>query len=149
MRKQVKFGQLPPEPIGTANLCEITHSAGYSQWRSNSHHLKQELTLLVAHEDPIKITRLKLKNTQGKARRLTVTYYAELVLGVTRSNSAPHIVTEFDPKLNALFAKNVWNADFAERMAFLTTDRQVHGFTGDRSEFLGREGCFKKTCCFS
>jgi cyclic beta-1,2-glucan synthetase len=132
-----------PAPIGTANLCEITHSAGYSQWRSNSHHLKQELTLLVAHEDPIKITRLQLKNTQGQARRLTVTYYAELVLGVTRSNSAPHIVTEFDPKLKALLAKNVWNADFSERMAFLTTDRQVHGFTGDRSEFLGREGCFK------
>jgi cyclic beta-1,2-glucan synthetase len=132
-----------PDPIGTSNLCEITHSAGYSQWRSNSHHLKQELTILVAHEDPIKITRLKLKNTQGQARRLTVTYYAELVLGVTRSSSAPHIVTEFDPKTNALLARNVWNADFSERMAFLCTDRQVHGFTGDRAEFLGREGSFK------
>jgi len=144
-----QFWTVTPKPIGTANLCEITHSAGYSQWRSNSHHLKQELTLHVAHEDPIKITRLKLKNTQGQARRLTVTYYAELVLGVTRSNSAPHIVTEFDPKSNALLAKNVWNADFAERMAFLSTDKQVHGFTGDRSEFLGRDGGFKKPAALS
>lgn len=132
-----------PEPIGTANLCEITHGAGYSQWRSNSHHLKQELTILVAHEDPVKITRLTLKNTQSKARRLTVTYYAELVLGVTRSNSAPHIVTEFDTNTNAILARNVWNADFSARIAFLCSDRQAHGFTGNRSEFLGREGSFK------
>ena len=133
-----------PNPIGTTNLCEITHGAGYSQWRSNAYHLEQELTVLVAHEDPVKITRLKLKNTQGQARRLTVTYYAELVLGVTRSSTAPYIVTEFEPKTNAMLAKNVWNADFAERIAFLSSDRQVHGFTGDRSEFLGREGSFKE-----
>jgi cyclic beta-1,2-glucan synthetase len=131
-----------PDPIGTNNLCEITHGAGYSQWRSNSHHLEQALTVMVAHEDPVKITRLALKNTQGKARRLTVTYYAELVLGAARSSSAPHIVTEFDPKTNALLARNVWNAAFSERMTFLCSDRQVHGFTGDRSEFLGREGGF-------
>jgi cyclic beta-1,2-glucan synthetase len=138
-----------PEPIGTANICEITHSAGYSQWRSNSHYLKQEMTVLVAHEDPLKIVRLTLKNTLGKPRRLTLTYYAELVLGVTRSKSAPHIVTEFDPKSNALLAKNVWNADFSERIAFLSTDRQVHGFTGDRSEFLGRDGSFNKPAALS
>lgn len=132
-----------PKPIGTGSLCEITHSAGYSQWRSNSHHLKQELSTLVAHQDPIKITRLKLKNTQDKARRLTVTYYAELELGIKRSNSAPHIVTEFDPKTKSMLATNAWNADFSERTAFLCSDRQVHGFTGDRTEFLSRGGDFK------
>ncbi len=132
-----------PNPIGTANLCEITHGAGYSQWRSNSHHLKQELTVLVADEDPVKITRLKLNNTQGKARRLTVTYYAELVLGSARSNSSPHIVTEYDHTQNALLARNACNADFSKRITFLCSDRQIHGFTGNRSEFFGREGGFK------
>jgi cyclic beta-1,2-glucan synthetase len=134
---------ITPEPIGTANLCEITHCAGYSQWRSNSHHFKQALTIQIAHEDPVKIIQLKLKNTQDKARRLTITYYAELVLGVTRSKNAPHIVTEYDTKTNAMLARNVWNADFAERMTFLCSDKQVHGFTGDRSEFLGRGRSFK------
>jgi cyclic beta-1,2-glucan synthetase len=133
-----------PDPIGTANLCEITHGAGFSQWRSNSHHLKQELTILVANDDPIKITRLKLKNTQSKPRRLTITYYAELVLGVTRSTSAPHIVTEFDPNTHSLLARNVWNTDFAERVTFLCSDQPIHSFTADRSEFFGREGGFNK-----
>jgi cyclic beta-1,2-glucan synthetase len=138
-----QFWTVTPAPIGTGELCEVTHSAGYSQWRSNSHNLEQELTILVAHKDPVKITHLKLKNSQGKARRLTVTYYAELVLGVTRSNSAPHIVTEFDSRANAIVAKNVWNADFSERMAFLCSNQPVHGFTGDRAEFLGRDTSFK------
>lgn len=132
-----------PKPIGSGSLCEITYGAGYSKWRSNSHNLKQELTVFVAHDDPIKISRLKLNNIQGKARRLTVTYYAEIVLGVTRSKSAPHIITEFDPQTNAMFIRNFWNTDFAKRTAFLCSDRQVHGFTGDRAEFFGRNGDLK------
>ncbi len=138
-----------PAPIGTGELCEVTHSAGCSQWRSNSHQLEQQLTLYVAHQDPVKITRLALKNTQGKARRLTVTYYAELVLGVTRAKSAPHIVTEFDLNTKAILAKNVWHADFSERQTFLCSNQPVHGFTGDRTEFLGREAGYNMPAALS
>ncbi|MEW6981224.1 glucoamylase family protein [Colwelliaceae bacterium 6471] len=133
-----------PKPIGSGSLCEITHGAGFSQWRSNRHQLEQTLTISVAHEDPVKITRLRLRNTSGENKRFTATYYAELVLGVTRSAGGAHIVTEFDSKSGALLAKNVWNNDFGERVAFLCSDHPIHAVSCDRTEFIGREGNLNK-----
>jgi cyclic beta-1,2-glucan synthetase len=132
-----------PKPIGTGSLCEITHGAGYTVWRNIWQDLEQELQISVAEEDPVKIIRLRLHNCSEHARRLTVTYYAELTLGVTRHKSSPHIVSEFDPETNAILARNTWNTNFSERVTFLCSNRSVHGYTTDRTEFLGREGDFQ------
>jgi len=132
-----------PKPIGTGELCEITHGAGYTIWRSRKHDMEQELKISVAEKDPVKIVRLRLHNYSEHARRLTVTYYAELTLGVTRNKSSPHIVSEFDPETNAILARNTWNTNFSDRVTFLCSNRSAHGFTTDRTEFLGREGGFQ------
>jgi cyclic beta-1,2-glucan synthetase len=46
----------------------------------------------------------------------------------------------YDAPTRSLCASNRWNSDFADPVAFLTADREPHGLTADRSEFLGREG---------
>ena len=43
-----------------------------------------ELTVYVPMDDPIKISRLKIRNTSQKTRRLSVTAYVEWVLGPLR-----------------------------------------------------------------
>jgi cyclic beta-1,2-glucan synthetase len=89
--------------------------------------------------DPVKISRLRLRNLTGRRRRLSVTAYVEWVLGTTRSLSTTQVVTERDPRTGALLARNPWNVDFGERVAF--ADFGVGdgiSFTCDRSEFLGR-----------
>ena len=67
------------------------HGQGYSRFHHGSHGILVELLQFVPSEDPIKISRLTLKNDSGRARRLSVTGYVEWVLGSSRSASAPYI----------------------------------------------------------
>jgi cyclic beta-1,2-glucan synthetase len=90
--------------------------------------------------DPIKISRLRLRNTTDRRRRLSVTAYVEWVLGTSRSATASFISTEIDRQTGALFARNAWNAAFSSRIAFLDLAGRQIGWTGDRREFVGRNG---------
>ncbi len=91
-------------------------------------------------DDPIKISRLTLQNTSGRARRLSVTAYAEWVLGSSRSATAPYIITEIDAPTGALLARSAWAGEFGGRIAFADLCGRQISYTGDRSEFLGRNG---------
>ena len=68
---------------------------------------------------PVKFAVLKLRNLSGRPRRLSVTGYWEWVLGELRQKSLLHVQTEVDPKTGALLARNPFNAEFAERIAFV------------------------------
>ncbi len=128
-----------PAPAGGRAAFEIRHGAGYTQWRRSDHGLEQRLRVRVAAHDPVKIARLSLRNPGSQVRRLTATYLAEWVLGA-RPGISPLIETQYSPDLGALLATNGWEAEPGERVAFLAGASVPHGFTTDRTEFLGREG---------
>ena len=75
------------------------HGQGYSRFEHTSHGIALELLQYVPLDDPIKLSRLTLRNLSGRTRRLSVTAYVEWVLGTSRSASAPFVVTEIDPRL--------------------------------------------------
>lgn len=77
---------------------------------------------------------------QTRPRRITATYYAEWVLGTERSSTQPFIIPAYRPAQHALLARNPYNAEFGEAVAFLAASREPHGFSADRTEFLGRLG---------
>ncbi len=68
------------------------HGQGYSRFEYAAHGITLELTQYVAKDDPVKISRLKIVNRSGRARRLSVTAYVEWVLGQNRGAMAPFIV---------------------------------------------------------
>jgi hypothetical protein len=57
-----------------------------------------------------------------------------------RSKSGMHIITEADPVSGALFARNAYNTEFGGRVAFFNCDASLRTVTGDRTEFIGRNG---------
>jgi cyclic beta-1,2-glucan synthetase len=64
----------------------------------------------------------------------------EWVLGVSRAASAPFVVTEIDAPTEAMLARNHWSAEFGSRVAFADLAGRQLAWTGNRTEFLGRDG---------
>lgn len=114
------------------------HGWGYSRFEHEAHGIASELLVYVPLTDAIKISRLKLRNTTNRRRRLSVTAYVEWVLGVSRASSAPFVLTEIDPGSGALFARNPWSAAFGSRVSFLDLGGRQTSWTADRREFIGR-----------
>jgi cyclic beta-1,2-glucan synthetase len=116
----------------------VRHGQGYSVFEHTSHGVSQELLVFAPLDAPVKISLLRLRNRTARKRRFTVTNYNELVLGVARNSSAPYIITEIDEQASTIFAKNPFNNEFADRVAFVATSEPVLSATCDRKEFLGR-----------
>jgi cyclic beta-1,2-glucan synthetase len=118
----------------------VWHGQGYSRFQHAAHGIELDLLQYVPLHDPIKISRLTIRNISARKRRLSITAYVEWVLGPSRSASAPFIVTEIEPKTGALLARNPWNTAFGSRVAFADLAGRQTSWTGDRREFLGRNG---------
>ncbi|SDZ34062.1 cyclic beta-1,2-glucan synthetase [Jannaschia faecimaris] len=129
-----------PQPAGQEADCQIRHGMGFTRWRKHSHGLEQDLLCFVPSDAPVKLVRLRLTNRSGQDRRISGTFYAEWLLGALGSISRPHVVSRYDADLKAIVGRNLWNAEFASRAAFLTASADPHSLTGDRHDFLGREG---------
>ena len=116
------------------------HGQGYTCFEHTSHEVATRLVQFVPRDGPIKISRLTLENRSTRPRRLSVTAYVEWVLGASRAATAPFIVTEVDSETGAIFARNPWSQEFADRVAFADLGGRQTGWTGDRAEVLGRHG---------
>ncbi len=99
--------------------------------------------MYVATDAAVKFSVLKLRNLSGRARKLSATGYVEWVLGDLPAKSAMHVTTEISPKSGALCARNPYNPEFAEPVAFFDVDDPMRRISGDRTEFLGRNGSLR------
>lgn len=117
------------------------HGWGYSRFEYGVSGLEFGLIEFVPIADPVRISRLTISNNSGRTRRLTVAAYVEWVLGPSRAAAAPFTVTRSDPASGAMFASNAWVSGFAGRTAFLDLGGRQTSHSGDRREFIGRNGC--------
>jgi cyclic beta-1,2-glucan synthetase len=117
-----------------------THGQGYSRFEHEGQDLGLELLQFVPVDDPVKISRLRIVNKSDQARSLSVTAFVEWVLGASRAATAPFVATQIDPKTGAMFARNPWSNEFGGRVAFADLGGRQVAWTGDRTEFIGRDG---------
>jgi cyclic beta-1,2-glucan synthetase len=127
-------------PAGGQSPYITRHGFGYSVFEHIEDGIHTEMTVYVDMVSAIKFTVLKIRNQSGRPRNLSATGYIEWVLGDNRTKTAMHIHTEIDPDSGALFAKNQYNTEFNNRVAFFDVDYLEKTFTADRTEFMGRNG---------
>ncbi|MFA5117413.1 MAG: glucoamylase family protein [Candidatus Omnitrophota bacterium] len=134
-----------PTPLPARGEAGYTsrHGFGYSVFEHVENGIVSELTVFVSLEDRVKFSALKIRNISGRRRRLSVTSYYELVMGPSRDKYHMHILTEVDPKSGALFARNPYNKEFPARAVFLDVSEPARFVTGDRIEFIGRNGTMR------
>jgi cyclic beta-1,2-glucan synthetase len=134
-----------PTPLPSRGVTPYVtrHGFGYSVFEHTERGIHSEVWVYVAMDAPIKFTVLKVRNESGRSRRLSATGYAEWVLGDLRQKSAMHVITEIDPNSGAIFARNPYNTEFRDRTVFFDTDDTNRSLSGDRTEFLGRNGTLR------
>ncbi len=139
------FWSPTPLPARGATPYVTRHGFGYTAFEHTEGGIVSELWIHVAVDAPVKFYTLKVRNISGRTRSLSVAAYMEWVLGDLRSKSSMHVTTEIDARTGALFVRNPYNAEFSDRVAFLDVDGVVgRTVTGDRSEFIGRNGTLRK-----
>jgi cyclic beta-1,2-glucan synthetase len=135
------------------NMYAVTHGRGFTRFEHERYGIEHEMTIAVPLDDSVKIIKLVLRNKSEVARKLSITYYAEWVLGVRRPANAPFLVTEWEPSVRALLTHNVYQDTFRGAHTFLGIYPQGEevqwSWTADRSEFIGREGTFEQPAAMS
>ncbi|MGA8654900.1 MAG: hypothetical protein WB586_02030 [Chthoniobacterales bacterium] len=127
-------------PARGATTYVVRHGFGYSVYEHAESGIVSELTVFVAIDAPIKFAVFKLQNISGRSRRVSVTGYWEWVLGDLRPKNLLHVQTEVDGNTGALLARNYYSTEFSEQIVFVDVDDPGRTVTGDRMEFLGRNG---------
>ena len=135
-----QFWSPTPLPRRGATPYVSRHGFGYSVFEHTESGIHSELWVYVATDAAIKFSVLKLYNQSGRPRRLSATGYVEWVLGDLRPKTAMHVTSEVDPNNGALYARNAYNSEFSERVAFFDVDDNNRTLTCDRAEFIGRNG---------
>jgi len=135
-----EFWSPTPLPVQGATPYLIRHGFGYTIFEHTESGITTEVSIYVATDAPVKFTQIKLKNISGRPRRLSVTGYWEWVLGDLRAKNLLHVQTELDLRTGALMARNFYNTEFPDRVVFLDLTEEARTFTGDRKEFIGRNG---------
>ena len=125
------------QPIRGPGRYITRHGFGYSRFQHGEGGVEADLVQFVPVADPVKISHLRLHNTSAQTRRLSVTAYAEWVLGTTRTATAAHLVTEVDADTGAILARNPFGMAFPGRVAFADLGEQTRSRSADRGGFLG------------
>ncbi|MHB8422172.1 MAG: GH36-type glycosyl hydrolase domain-containing protein [Leptospirales bacterium] len=116
------------------------HGFGYSVFEHEEGGISSELSTYVAMDAPVKFMVVKLRNHSKRTYRLSLTGYWELVMGDWRHANLMHIVTETDPLSGAMFAHNAYGRECANRVVFAYVSEGERTVTGNRTEFIGRNG---------
>jgi len=118
----------------------IRHSAGLTRFSRSIEGVHHQLDIFVDDADPVRFAELTLVNTTPVLRHLSVFSYNDWVLGPPREGDSRHVITDYEPGVNAILATNPYNVEFPGHVAFAATSERPISATANRRSFIGRNG---------
>ena len=119
-----------PAPLGHDTEYTVRHRAGASVFEAERNGIATRLTLGMADDEPVRLSVLRVTNRDAVERRIRLTAYVEWTLGAQREHTQHHVHTAFEPELGAVFARNHFDPQFNEHVAFCALSEPVTGHTG-------------------
>lgn len=136
---------ISPKPVRDSGEYIIEHGFGFSEFKHEANEVLGEMTLFADLKESVKICRVRLKNIGTQKRKLSLIYYAKLVLGVCHEQTAQYIYTGFNDEKKYIYAVNPYSESFNRGICYM---KIVGGnnlsYTSDRREFIGRGGDVSK-----
>jgi cyclic beta-1,2-glucan synthetase len=129
-----------PEPIREQTPYTVKHGTGYSVFEHSHGKISTSLRVGVPDRDAVKISVLTIRNRGASSKRLTLTMYAEWVLGANREKTGQHVRTWMDEDISTMFARNSFDPEFRSWVAFASVSAPLRTYTAARREFVGRNG---------
>jgi cyclic beta-1,2-glucan synthetase len=139
------FWSPTPGPTPSRSEYEVSHGFGYTTFRHTSHELSQQVTVFMARDESVKLTRVHIVNQSRRKRRLSLFSYVHWALGGLASETAGAIATSCDNDLPVIWATNPGRELYGGYRAFSAItpdepDKSQTFFTCDRANFLGQYG---------
>ena len=122
------------------NKYNIIYGFGYAKYLHESFGIEQSLDVFIPKEDSVKVNILKLKNTTPNKKKLKILYYIKPVLGEDEIKSDGYINLKFDTSSNLVSIENLYNDEFKNTIAFVSSSEKIKSYTGDKAFFLGHGG---------
>ncbi len=135
-----RFWSPTPLPARGAGAYTTRHGFGCTVFEYAENGIASRMSCYVAVDAPVKFFALTIRNDSSYARRVSLTGFVEWVLGEQRAKTMLHVITEIDSDTGAMLARNPYNAEFPERVAFFRVSESSRTVSGSRTEFLGRTG---------
>jgi cellobiose phosphorylase len=128
------------KPIRDRGEYVAEHGFGYSNFKHEAQGIVGEVTYFTPINESLKLGYIKLKNNTDMDRMLSLTYFAQLTIGVYPQQTAQYISTYLkDGKY--IYAQNPYSEHFGKAYTYLAMlGVEDCSFTGNRKEFIGRNG---------
>lgn len=97
---------------------DVVYGFGYAKYKLNSERYEQETTIFVTENPSQKVSILKLKNKNSKPKKIKISYFVDVVLGVSKEYTSKHLVYEKEKDYLKIY--NRYNDDYSDYNLYLT-----------------------------